>query len=331
MRHALVSVLTLMLAAAMPGLKAQAPKPGPADTPAAPRAAYELPLTRLKADATVPLALTPGAVAVDKALWVATPAGVVVVDSAKNVAAAPVVVPGGPPCATPAHGSKAVWVPQCAARSVARIDETSREVVTAAVGPADAEGSIAACVGSVWMATDAKGVVSRLDPETREVVAEVYVAREPSGVTCADDAVWVTSAAGGVLTRVNAHTNEVVETIAVGPRPGRVVVGEGGVWTLNRGDHSVSRVDPATNKVVATIAVGHDVGKGDIAVGEGGVWLSAPGSPLVRIDPRANRVAQRFTGDGGGAVAVAQGSVWIAGPAGTTWRIDPKLVVALRP
>jgi virginiamycin B lyase len=109
------------------------------------------------------------------------------------------------------------------------------------------------------------------------------------------------------------------------------VVGEGAVWTLNRGDHSVTRVDPATNKVVATIPVGHEVGKGDIAVGEGGVWLSAPGSPLVRLDPRANRVAQRFTGEGGGAVAVAHGSVWIAAAAGTTWRIDPKLAASLRP
>lgn len=322
---AVTLTLTLLLTDSTAELLAQAEKPS------SPRPADELALTRLKADATVPVALTPGAIAVEKALWVATPAGVVVVDSAKNAAAAPIVLPGGAPCATPAHGTKAVWVPQCAARTVARVDETSREVVTTAVAPADADGSIAACVGSVWMATDAKGVISRLDPETREVVAEVYVAREPSGVACGDGTVWVTSAAGGTLTRVNAHTNVVEETIAVGPRPGRVVIGEGGVWTLNRGDHSVSRVDPATNKVVATIAVGHDVGKGDIAVGEGAVWLSAPGSPLVRIDPRDNRVAQRFTGDGGGAVAVAFGSVWIAAAPGTTWRIDPKLVVSLRP
>lgn len=329
MRHAAALALTLVLMAS--AAAAQGGKEAKPTDPAL-RPPDELPLSRLKADATVPVGLTPGALAIDKALWVATASGVVVVDSVTNIAATPVALSGAAaPCATPARGNKAVWVPQCSAHTLARVDEASREVTTAPLAPADAAGSIAACVGSVWMVTDAKGVVSRLDADTREVVAEIYVAREPSGVTCADDTLWVTSAAGNTLTRINAHTNEVGETITVGPRPGRVVVGEGGVWTLNRGDSSVSRVDPATNKVVATIAVGHDVGTGDIAVGEGGVWLSAPRSPLVRIDPRDSRVAQRFTGDGGGAVAVAHGSVWIAAAAATTWRIDPKLAASIRP
>ena len=100
---------------------------------------------------------------------------------------------------------------------------------------------------------------------------------------------------------------------------------------MNRGDHSVTRIDPATNKVVATIPVGHGIGDGDIAVGAGSVWLSAPGTPLVRIDPRSNRAVQRFTGEGGGAVAVAFGSVWVATGPATTSRFDPRLLAALRP
>jgi streptogramin lyase len=81
---------------------------------------------------------------------------------------------------------------------------------------------------------------------------------------------------------------------------------------------------------VVTISIGSDVAGGDIAAGEGSVWISAPGVPLVRIEPRTNKVAQRFTGDGGGAVLVAHGSLWLA--AGSqTLRLDPKLVAALRP
>lgn len=326
MRHTLASVLIAALAATLPGL-AQTPAPVPA---AAPRPPDELPLTRLKADATLAVALAPGAVATETSLWIATGAGPVSVEAKTNTPAAPVALPGAP-CASLAWGAKALWVPQCAARTLARVDETSRAVTTAALAPSDAGGSIAACVGSVWMASDATGVVSRIDPETREVVAEVFVAREPAGVACADDVLWITSAAGATLSRVNPHTNVLGETATVGPRPGRVVVGEGAVWTLNRGDHSVTRVDPATSKVVTTIAVGYDVGAGDIAVGEGSVWLSAPGSPLIRLDAKTNRVAQRFTGPGGGAVAVAHGSLWIAVDATTTWRVDPRLVAALRP
>ncbi len=37
-------------------------------------------------------------------------------------------------------------------------------------------GRMATAVGSVWMASDASGVVSRVDPDTNAVVAEVYVA-----------------------------------------------------------------------------------------------------------------------------------------------------------
>ena len=92
----------------------------------------------------------------------------------------------------------------------------------------------------------------------------------------------------------------------------RLAAADGAVWTLNQGDGSVTRVDTATNKAVATIAVGMDVAAGEIAAGEGSVWISAPGVPLVRIDPRTNKVAQRFSGEGGGAVLVAHGSLWLA-------------------
>jgi hypothetical protein len=74
-----------------------------------------------------------------------------------------------------------------------------------------------------------------------------------------------------------------------------------------------------------------DAGTGEIAVGGGGVWVSAPGLPLVRIDPKTNRATQRFTGPGGGAVIVAHGSVWVAAGPGLTWRIDPVLLAAMRP
>ena len=321
---AVLLILSAVLASVMAGL-AQSAKP---ETP--PRPADELPVTRLKADATLTVPLAPGAAVADGALWIATPAGVVRVDAASNKVEPAVAVPGAP-CASLAWGLKALWVPQCAARTLARVDGASKAVTTLVVPVADPSGSIAVGVGSIWVASEAAGVVSRIDPDTREVVGEVFVGREPSGVAFADDVLWVTSAATNTVTRIDPYTNTIVETVATGPRPGRVVVGEGAVWTLNRGDSSVTRVDPKTNTAVTTIAVGHDTGAGDLAVGAGAVWLSAPGTPLVRIDPATNRVAQRFTGAGGGAVTVAHGSVWIAAGPATTWRLDPKLVVALRP
>ena len=182
-------------------------------------------------------------------------------------------------------------------------------------------------------------MLSRVDPDTNAPVAETYVAEGAEAVVAGEEALWVTSGKSGTLTRVNPHNNEVVEIIKVGTNPGRLAVGEGGVWTLNRGDASgngagvasVSRVDPKTNKVVATIPIG-DVGAvAEIAAGEGSVWISAPGVPITRIDPRTNRAVQRFTGEGGGAILVAHGSLWVAAGAQKMLRIDPALVAATRP
>jgi DNA-binding beta-propeller fold protein YncE len=124
----------------------------------------------------------------------------------------------------------------------------------------------------------------------------------------------------------------VVALIAVGPSPSALAVGEGGVWSLNDGDGSVSRIDAKTNAVGATIASGVTKPGGRIAAGEGAVWITAPGLPLVRIDPATNRVTQQFEGEGGGGIAVGHGALWLANTAaGTIWRIDPRLVAALVP
>lgn len=297
----------------------------------APRPADEMAFARLKADAVIAVALRPGAVAVGDAVVLPTDSGLVRVTAATNVATPPVLT-GQLPCAGLAAGIGAIWAPLCAAGRIAQIDEkTSGVGAPIEIAPADPDGGIAASVGSVWVASSARGIVSRVDAATTAVVAEFRVAAEPSAVAASGDALWITSATGNVLTHVNAYTNVVVDTVTVGPRPGRLAIGEGAVWTLNRGDGSVSRVDPATHKVVATIAVGAAAADGEIAAGAGSVWISAKGLPLVRIDPAANRVAQRFTGDSGGAVLVAHGSLWIAGAPGQTWRVDPKLVAALRP
>lgn len=291
-----------------------------------------IPVSRLAIDANVPIALTPGAVASDDAIWVRDDKteAVVRIESKDNKVSSPMVA-GAAPCASMVIAFSSVWVPVCGEQKVARISATELKVtVKADIAPAEPAGSIASGVGSIWLVTDRKGIVARVDPDTNQPVALVHVSTGAAAVLFHDDALWITSGAGKSLVRINPHYNEIVETITVGPEPMRLAALDDAVWTLNRGDGSVSRVDIKTNKVVATIAVGADVAAGEIAAGEGSIWISAPGVPLVRIDPRTNKIVQRFSGEGGGAVLVAHGSLWLR--AGTqTWRLDPKLVAALRP
>lgn len=302
-----------------------------------PRPPEDIALARLKADATVAVAFAPGSVDSADAVWVPNRAAgtVVRVDAKGNGVGTPIAV-GAQPCASLVVAFDSVWAPLCGGGAIARADvKSAKEAVTLKIAVADGDGRIATAVGSVWAITDRKGVLSRIDPDTNLQVAEVYVAGGATAVVFGDDALWITSEDGsaskGKLTRVNPHNNEIVEVIEVGPKPGRLAVGEGGVWTLNRGNGTVTRVDPASNKVVATIQVGADVAGGEIAAGAGSVWISAPGVPLVRIDPKSNRAVQRFTGEGGGAVLVAHGSVWVAAGPQVTWRLDPVLIAAMRP
>jgi virginiamycin B lyase len=292
-----------------------------------------IPISRLKADAVLPLTLAPGAGASAAAVWtVNRTAGTAISIAAKdNKVGAPVAI-GGEPCSTIVSAFKSVWAPSCGSGSIARIDPDAAKVsATAKIAVAEPAGSIATAVGSIWAVTDRKGIVSRIDPDTNEAVAEIHIAGGASSIVFAGDALWVTSGTGNRLTRVNPKNNEVIESIEVGPKPGRIAAGDGAVWTLNQGDGSVSRVDASTNKVVATIKIGETAAAGEIAAGDGSVWVSAPGLPLVRIDARTNKVAQQFGGDGGGAVLLAHGSLWLAAGPQTTWRLDPKLVAGMRP
>jgi streptogramin lyase len=320
-------VLALILGVFSPAIQAQD------EGKTKPRPPAEIAFAALKPEAIVPVALEPGAAVTTDALWIPQrqSGAVVRIDPKRNAADTPVSV-GKTPCASLAVAFDFVWVPLCDGAGVAPVEPKSGNVSPAVPLPvAEPSSSIAVAVGSLWILTDAKGVLSRVDPDTRTVVAETYLAARPSAIAAAEDALWVTNEEGDLLTRVDPHTNVVVETVKVGPRPGRVVVGEGAVWTLNRGDGSVSRVDAKTNKLVTTIAVGEVAASGDIAVGEGSVWISAVGVPVMRIDPRTNRLVQRFSGDGGGAVVVGHGSLWVAAGRAVTWRLDPKLVAAMRP
>src|SRR5688572_13840752 len=291
----------------------------------------EIPLSRLTADATLTIALEPGATASDDAVWIPNGgAGTVVRVDAKDNRVHPAAAVGDP-CASLVVAFNSVWVPSCRESSLLRVVPADRKVsAKAAIGVADPAGRIASGVGSIWVVSDRKGILARIDPDTNQAVAEIHVAGGASSVLFASNSLWVTSGTGNRLTRINPHTNDIIEVIEVGREPGPLAAADGAVWTLNRADGSITRVDAETNKVVATIAIGDEIADGDIAAGEGSVWISAPAAPLVRIDPRTNKVAQRFTGELGGAVLVAHGSLWVA-VGRQTWRLDPKLVAAMRP
>lgn len=271
-------------------------------------------------------------------VWVSNPGNGTVqrVDPATGKVVAEVTVKR--PAAAMTSGFGSVWVAnsgdKTTPRAILRIDaKTNAVAASVPVGVADSEGSLAAGEGAVWALTDRKGVLSRIDPATNKVVAEIAVKPHSFAAQVGHGAVWVTntgepkSKANGSVQRIDPKTNAVVATIEVRGQPRFLAVGEGAVWVLNQADGSVSRIDPATNAVAATVEAGVKGFGGDIAAGEGGVWVRGGKDVLlVAIDPKTNKVVKRYgPPQGSGAVRAGDGKVWVsAHDVNKLWAIDPR-------
>jgi branched-chain amino acid transport system substrate-binding protein len=210
--------------------------------------------------------------------------------------------------------------------------------------------TIAVGEGAVWVLNADDRTISKIDPDTNEVVKTFGTGGETTDLAVGEGAVWVGNGArtrGPVallhtasITRLDPETTfaaapaatlpELVENpAAVSSAESKVLgvsqlaAGAGAVWAINP-DRTVSRIDAESGAHDETIQV--EAG-GAIAAGDEGVWVLAGEAPhVLRIDPGTNRVdrtielaTENLTG-----LALGAGSVWATDlEAGLLWRIDP--------
>jgi YVTN family beta-propeller protein len=290
--------------------KARRPPPPGVATPGVKRE-----MSTLQPEAVFPVEGTPDwQVVTDDAIWVSNGPknSVHRLDVKTNTVAAAVTV-GKRPCSGLTAGFGSIWVPNCGDHTVSRVDrKTNAVVATISAGPSASEGGVAASPEGVWLVTDAKGVLSKIDPAQNKVTAEVTVPENSAGVTYGEGAIWVTTPEKNMLTRVDPKTATVTHSIEVGSKPRFLTTGAGSAWTLNQGDGTITRVDGRTGKVVATIEAGLIGTGGELAFGEGRVWATLFQIPLTEIDPATNQVTRQWTGPGGDSVRAAHGSIWLS-------------------
>jgi YVTN family beta-propeller protein len=185
----------------------------------------------------------------------------------------------------------AVWVPNSGGGgdSVARIDPRTNRVAGRPVRTGASPQSLAVGGGSLWVANHDARTVTRIDPASGKVVADIPVPSEPHRVAWGGGAAWVGNWHDNSVSRIDPHTNRVVGSpIPIGSHhAGNLVVGAGSVWVTSdyrinaaAEDVVVVRVDPQSNRAVDTIAVGgHPI---DVAATAGAVWVSVadPGTVL---------------------------------------------------
>ena len=184
--------------------------------------------------------------------------------------------------------------------------------------------AIAEGFGSVWVATD-QGV-SRVDPATGEIVAQVGVGGVAS-VATSHAGVFISSYADDRVARIDPSTNQIVWSAQV-PGPFRLALGAGALWAWSPVMGTLSRIAPSSGQVDATITIDRHipaaVGVGaepdnhgfetGLAVGAGSVWVgSRVSGRLIRVDPSTDAVIARIhtRGTNPYGIAVGAGAVWV--------------------
>ena len=225
------------------------------------------------------------------AVWVvnACDATVSHVDTATDAVVATVPLDAQPQAI--AASDDAVWVTTLGAPNLLRIDPETNRIAGGLTIPATLVG-VAADDEAVWVTDEADaGRVIRVDPATEQVVEEVAVGPDPSGVALAED---------------------------------------GGVWIVDRGGDTVTTLEgDQVVDDYALEAGGFPTGtRSVITTSPGRAWATHSGA-LVRIDAETGEVssAQICTLEDVNAAAVVGFSVWVTcldslGDAGSVQRID---------
>ena len=219
------------------------------------------------------------------------------------------------PCGAMTIADGSLWVADCAAANVVRVDlATASRVATIPTGIANRAGelNVASGAGSIWVASASGGAVSRIDPATNKVVATVKVDPDTWYLAFGFGALWAVSPTTQSVQKIDPATNKVVASARLGAQPGFLAAGEGGVWIQEQGDGTLAKVDPDTGAFVKRIKVDETLKWGDIDTGGGKVWLrTTEGQTFVMVDAATMEIDARM-GDpvGSGALRYTPDGIW---------------------
>jgi YVTN family beta-propeller protein len=239
-------------------------------------------------------------------------------------------------------GDGLLWVG--AGTSIVRIDPKTNQVIGEPIRAGVQAEDIAFGDSALWVTTVASGdlgapsdidAVSRIDPQSSEIVATIKVSRGPMSVAFTPQAVWVVNfgMSGDGVIRIDPKTSQIIgDPIQTGRAPLSLAVGEGSVWVANHDAHTVTRIDATTGQVIANITVPSEPHR--IAFGEGAVWVANWHiNSVTRIDPQTNKVVGEPIPIGfhhAGNMAAGLGSVWVTSDYRSPVDAAPEDVVLVR-
>lgn len=224
-------------------------------------------------------------------------------------------VPMAHPCGAMALSHHTLWVADCKEGTLKRIDTRSATITaTIPTGIANPKGelNVVEGAGSIWVASDGKGVISRVDPATNAVIASITVDPGTFYLAFGYGALWAVSSDQQSVQRIDPQTNTVTVRTALGKMPGFLAVGEDAVWVQEQGDGTLARVDKTSGAVSGRVKVGENLKWGDIDTGGGKVWLrTTDDQQFAVIDPSTLAIRARVgAAAGSGALRYTKAGVW---------------------
>ncbi len=331
-----LNLFFVLFIAILPPVSAAPREAKPAKKPAGPTGGVktpgvQIPFANLKAETEIPAPTKPEWLFFSQSLF--TPnleKGNLEKIDAKTGKPGDPVAGVGKPCAGMISAFGSLWVPSCGDGSLVRLNARSMKPgPKIASGVADVPGAIAADADSVWLLTDKKTTLSRIDPDQNQVVAEMRLPTGCKNLLFAETSLWLLCPSENKVYRVDPEKNVVTKRIDVVAEPQSMVAGSGSIWVLGRKEGKIDRIDPKTNKVSKTIELNVPNADGQLALGEGFLWVTMTGFPLTRINMEEEKVMQQFYGEGGGSILTSTGAIWLSNVRqGTVWKIDPKRVIA---
>src|SRR5579863_1608491 len=160
---------TCLAAAAQPVAKIESKRPPVAPHQGIKTPGVQIAFASLKADAE--FAIAPQWLEFTAAPLLADEHGLYKTDPKKNELGSP-VAPLNKPCGGAVSAFGSLWIPTCGDQALLRIDpKTWKTTATIAAGTGSAKPALAATTDSVWLLSDNRTTLSRVDPDRNLVVS----------------------------------------------------------------------------------------------------------------------------------------------------------------
>jgi DNA-binding SARP family transcriptional activator/streptogramin lyase len=256
------------------------------------------------------------------------PNSIVEIDPATNRVVDSIVVGGEPGQVRLLAGG--VFVTSVKNETLARIDVRTGDVTTSgehAAGP-----GIAAAGDQLWVGSESRAEVTRVDPRSLYAIERIRLAdRLPRELVHALPALgagslWVSEVAPSAITRWSLRTHRLIRRYQLAPLefPVEITFGDGAAWVALFEPDELLRIDAVTG---ATRRISVGPGPTNPVLGFGSVWVTSTEQGTVwRINALSQRVERVIdVGTVAFGVAVGGGSVWVGDYChGAIARIDPK-------